>query len=114
MPKDETDPVAEALAAVLPDLSHPSGQRVWLAGLAGDKLRRTRTTVAEAIVGWLRKRSTEQERCILCGTGTGEVAGANARAADAWQQADAATNDLRTAEKRLKALESQLPAESSS
>lgn len=101
----EADPVVVQLADVLPDLSHPTGQRVWLAGLSGDKMKRTRTTVAEAIVGWFRKRSDDQQRCILCGVGEGEVQKANERAAQAWQQADATANDLRQARSQLAALE---------
>lgn len=106
--RNEVDPVAEALAEALPDLSHPSGQRVWLAGLAGDKLRRTRITCAEAIVAWFRKRSEDQDRCTLCGVGTGEVDRARQGSADGWEAADTAMNELRRANARIAELESAL------
>ena len=98
MPQQETDPVAEQLADVLPDLSHPSGQRVWLTGLAGEKMRRTRATVAEAIVAWLRKQSEEKQHCILCGVADGEVQRANDSAREAWEHADRYRNRLRAFE----------------
>ncbi len=98
---NDPDPVALALADALPDLSHPSGQRVWLVGLTGDKFKRTRLTCSEAIVRWFRKRSEDQHFCALCGTAEGEVQAANQRAAEAWQQADATANELRELKKEL-------------
>jgi hypothetical protein len=106
MANTETDPVAAELADILPDLSHPSGHRVWLAGMAGDRLQRSRLICAEAIIGWLRKRSVDLDRCSLCGVTDGEVGRANASAADAWKNADSVMNELRAAKTRIAELES--------
>jgi hypothetical protein len=95
MHKEEPDVHAEALAAALPELKHPSGRNIWLQGLAADRMANTRTMVAEALMAWLRKRNEDLHTCLLCGVAEGEVDAAHRRAGEAWEYAKAIEADAK-------------------